>query len=76
MRAVQVHGVPDEVVEALERRAASHQRSLEGELLVILLDAAFEEGAAEELPPLRLHMAKGPTRGEWRREDMYGDDGR
>ena len=76
MRAVQVQGVPDEVVEALERRAASHQRSLEGELLVILVEAASAGTAAEELPPLRLHMAKGPTQGEWRREDIYGDDGR
>jgi hypothetical protein len=76
MRAVQVFDVPDDVVEALERRAASHQRSLEGELLVILVEAASHGNTAEELPPLRLHMAKGPTQGEWRREDSYGDDGR
>jgi plasmid stability protein len=75
MRAVQVHDVPDEVVEALERRAAAHQRSLEGELWVILVEAASEEPAAE-LQPFRLNMAKGPTRGEWRREDLYDDDGR
>lgn len=76
MRAVQVHDVPDEVLEALERRAASHQRSLEGELLVILVEAASEATDEAELPPLRLHMAKGPTQGQWRREDIYGDDGR
>jgi plasmid stability protein len=76
MRAVQVHGVPDDVVEALERRAASNQRSLEGELLLILVEAASQGTALEELPPLRLHMAKGPTEGEWRREDLYDDDGR
>lgn len=76
MRAVQVHDVPDEVVEALERRAASHQRSLEGELLVILVEAAAARTAVTELPPLRLHMATGPTQGDWRREDIYGDDGR
>jgi plasmid stability protein len=76
MAAVQVRDVPDEVVKALEQRAAAHERSLEGELLVILVEAAFYTPPPEELEPLRLNMATGPTHGAWRREDLYGDDGR
>jgi hypothetical protein len=49
---------------------------LEGELLSILTEAAYEAPPAERLEPLRLHMAKGVTQGAWRREDLYGDDGR
>ena len=76
MAAVEVHDIPPEVLEALERRAAAHQRSLEGELLLILTEAASEATAAEQPEPLRLHMAKGVTQGAWRREDLYDDDGR
>jgi len=76
MPAVKVRDIPPEVLQALERRAAAHQRSLEGELLLILTEAAFEAPPAELLEPLRLHMAKGVTQGAWRREDLYDDDGR
>ncbi len=76
MPAVEVRDVPSEVLDALERRAAAHHRSLEGELLLILSEAASEAPPAVALPPLRLHMAKEATQGTWRREDIYDDDGR
>jgi len=38
-----VKNVPDEVAEALRRRAASHHRSLQGELLALLHEVAVAE---------------------------------
>jgi plasmid stability protein len=38
-----IRNVPEEVAEALRRRAASHQRSLQGELLALLHEAALTE---------------------------------
>jgi antitoxin FitA len=49
--------VPDELAERLRRRAASHHRSLRGELLAIL-----EEHLAAEGEPLTLAQALDWTR--------------
>jgi plasmid stability protein len=59
-----VKNVPDEVAEALRRRAASHHRSLQGELLAMLHEAAV---AAPRLTPKQvlararaLRLRRGP----------------
>ena len=38
-----IRNVPDPVAEALRRRAASHHRSLQGELMALLHEAAATE---------------------------------
>jgi len=38
-----IRNVPDEVAKALRRRAASHHRSLQGELLALLHETALSE---------------------------------
>ena len=38
-----IKNVPEEVADALRRRAASHHRSMQGELLALLHEAALAE---------------------------------
>jgi len=76
MTAVQIRDVPPEVVAALKRRAARHERSLEGELRYILSSIAREEPPTSPLPPLQLKLSKASAESTWSREEIYGDDGR
>lgn len=77
MPAIQIRDVPPEVIAALKRRAARHERSLEGELRYILAALAKEEPTRLPVPPLRLKLAEGaPSDNTWSREAIYGDDGR
>jgi len=77
MPAIQIRDVSPEVIAALKRRAARNERSLEGELRYILAVIAREEPPSGPLPPIQLKFSQGaaqPT--TWRREEIYGDDGR
>ncbi|MDQ3636707.1 MAG: Arc family DNA-binding protein [Actinomycetota bacterium] len=42
MTDVLIRGVPEEVVEALKRRARAHNRSLQGELRELLIESSGE----------------------------------
>jgi plasmid stability protein len=75
MQALHIRDVPEHVVEALKRRAKLHHRSLQGELLVVLEEAAARAPAREE-QPLRLVFADAPGEGTWSREEIYDDDAR
>lgn len=76
MPAIHVRDVPEEVLAALKRRAARNDRSLQGELRQVLAKAALEETAGPAFPPLVLEMSSAAGDSTWRREDIYGDDGR
>jgi plasmid stability protein len=76
MPVIQIRDVPPEVVAALERRAARHERSLEGELLSILASIARDEPPPAPLPPLRLKLSQTQTTSPWSREEVYDNDGR
>jgi plasmid stability protein len=76
MPAVQIRDLPTEVLAALKRRAARHERSLEGELRHILATIARQEPASSPLPPIELKLSESSAETSWRREDIYGDDGR
>jgi plasmid stability protein len=76
MPAVQIRDVPPEVIAALKRRAARHERSLEGELRYILSSLAREEPPASPLPPIELKLSQASPPTTWSREEIYGDDGR
>ena len=79
MPAIHIRNVPAEDLDALKRRAARHQRSLQAELRVILAKIAREEPRVEPLPPLELHLSESrddDSDRTWRRVDIYGDDGR
>jgi plasmid stability protein len=76
MPAVQIREISPEVIAALKRRAARHERSLEGELRYILTAIAREEPPPPPLPPIELKLSQASPSTHWSREEIYGDDGR
>lgn len=76
MPAVHIRDLPSEVIAALKRRAAQNERSLEGELRLLLTEIARQEPAPRPLPPLRLNLSPESPASSWRREEIYDDDGR
>lgn len=76
MQALHIRDVPKEVVEALKRRARANHRSLQGELLVALEEAAGRAPPPEQPPPLRLVLSHASVASGWSREDIYDDDAR
>lgn len=76
MPAVHIRAVPDEVLEALKRRAARHDRSLQKELRYTLENIAREDAPSRPQPPISLRLAKTSPATTCRREEIYGDDGR
>ena len=76
MPAIQIRDVSPEVIAALKRRAARNERSLEGELRFILAAIARDEPQATPLPPLTLKLSAAAPASTWRREEIYGDEGR
>ena len=76
MAAVKIQDLSPEVIAALERRAARHERSLENELRDVLIHLAIAEPPIPPLPPIELKLASGWGTGDWRREEIYGDNGR
>jgi plasmid stability protein len=76
MPATQIRDMPPDVIAALKRRAARHERSLEGELRYVLAAMAREEPPALPLPPLHLKLSQASLPTTWSREEIYGDDGR
>jgi plasmid stability protein len=76
MPAVQIREISPEVIAALKRRAARNERSLEGELRHILSMVAREEPPPPPLAPLHLKLSQASPPTSWRRDEIYGDDGR
>lgn len=61
------------MVAALKRRARASHRSLQGELLVALEEAAGRAPPAEPPPPLTLALSAAPAPSSWSREEIYDD---
>ncbi|MBM4366806.1 MAG: Arc family DNA-binding protein [Deltaproteobacteria bacterium] len=76
MQAIHIRDVPDHVVAALKRRARANHRSLQGEVLATLEEAARRAPPPEPPAPLRLALSLAPGTGSWSREDTYDDDAR
>lgn len=76
MPAIHVRNVPAEVVDALKRRAARHERSLQRELRHLLAEIARQEPSGAAPPPIELKLSEAAPTTPWRREEIYGDDGR
>ena len=76
MQALHIRDVPDDVVAALKRRARASRRSLQGELLVALEEAASLAPPEAPPPPLELTLSKAAPTGTWSRAELYGDDDR
>lgn len=82
MTAVHIRDVPEPTLNALRERARRHGHSMQQELRDILEAAAAAPEAPRALPPIEDELvlvdraAPGPIDSTWRREDIYGDDGR
>ncbi|HEX6338080.1 MAG TPA: hypothetical protein VFZ85_14055 [Jiangellaceae bacterium] len=76
MPAIHVRNVPESIVVALRERAQRHGRSMQEEIREILAAAASERPAALDVRPLNLVTANTSSTSSWRREEIYGDDGR
>jgi uncharacterized protein len=65
-RSLTIRGIPDAVLARLRARASARHRSLNGEVLAILTQAAEAESAGEPTPAVREPAAAyaGATRGE------------
>lgn len=76
MTAIRIRDVAPDTVDALKRLARSNHRSLQGELRTILQRAARmappEQGAAK----LNLVTVRVGGSASWRREEIYGAEGR
>jgi plasmid stability protein len=76
MVAIHVRDVPDTVVAALRERADRHGHSMQQELRDILTAAANEPPEMDAVRPVRLITVRTGGRSTWRREEIYGDQGR
>ena len=76
MPALHIRDIPEEVIEALKRRAAENDRSLQKELRHILISLVRESPPLEPLPPLKLNLSSARTDTDWSRDEIYQDDGR
>ena len=76
MPALHIRDIPEEVIEALKRRAAENDRSLQKELRHILISLVRESPPLEPLPPLKLNLSSANTDTDWSRGEIYQDDGR
>ena len=76
MPAIHVRDVPEDVLNALKRRAKRHERSLQKELRHLLSTIAREEPPGEPLPPIELKLSSVSPTTSWQREEIYGNDGR
>lgn len=76
MPAIHIRNVPLEVLEALKRRAAINDRSLQQEMRHVLKQLAQQAPAAEPVQPIDLKFSDAEPETTWRREEIYGDDGR
>ena len=72
MKSIHIRNVPPETLAALKRRAESHRRSLQGELLAIL-DRAAKLAPPEAFEELDLHFVETGTSHSITRDDIYED---
>lgn len=76
MPAIHVRNVPAGTIAGLRERARRHGHSMQQEIREILDAAAAEPLATETPPPIDLVTTHAGTTSTWRREEMYGDEGR
>ena len=75
MSSVHIRNLAPETLAGLKRLARTHRRSLQGELHTILERAARMAPAAEGDGLHLVTVRVGDSR-SWRREEIYGPDGR
>lgn len=73
MPALHVRNVSEETVARLKERAASHGRSLEAELRIVL-DQAAAQPVARKRRQINWHTVNSGIKEPWSRYDIYPDD--
>ena len=68
-----IRGLPDEVHQALKRRASLNRRSLQREVQSILAETVDDASAQHTALPA-LHISDAPLTGRIGREEIYSDD--
>ena len=77
MPAIHIRDIPEEVLAALKRRAASNCRSLQMEIKHHLLLLAQEAPSSVPVPPISLNFSDlNSSMTSWRRDEIYDDSGR
>jgi antitoxin FitA len=78
MPAIHVRDVDDAVIEALKARAASHHRSLQGEIRALLEEAAQSAGnrSGGRTRRLRIKTVRVGAPLKYSRDVIYEDQGR
>lgn len=76
MPALHVRDVPEPVVAAIRELAHRHGHSMQHELRQILERAARDLPPVEPPAPVQLVTVRTAGRSSWRREEIYGDEGR
>lgn len=76
MPALHVRDVPESVLAALRERAARHGQSMQKEIRQVLAAAAAQPPSGEPVEPVQLRTVRTASPTTWRREEMYGDEGR
>lgn len=75
MSALHIRDVSPAVLAALKARADRHHRSVQGEVKCIL-EAALIQAEPGARRSLTLHLAEVGAPTTYRRDDIYGDNGR
>ena len=73
MKSLHIRGVPEQTIERLKRRASLHHRSLQGELQVVLEEAA-KQTVFDDSSEFALHTVKTPGKQNWSREGIYEEE--
>jgi plasmid stability protein len=76
MPAIHIRNVPESTLSALRERADAHRRSMQQELLAVLESVAAEPVPQQVPSPIQLFTVEVGGSGSWRREDIYGEQGR
>jgi plasmid stability protein len=76
MKSIHIRNVDPDVLLKIERLAKMHHRSVQGELRVLLSEAARRVPAKDVFdakPPVTVSLPQNTT---WRREEIYSNEAR
>jgi plasmid stability protein len=72
MKSLHIRDVAETTIERLKRLASRHHRSLQGELQVLLEEAA-KQADADDTSEFVLHTVRTQGNQDWSREGIYED---
>ena len=72
MKSLHIRDVPETTIARLKRRALRHHRSLQGELICVLEEAA-KQALHDEPAEFSLHTVRTEGTQNWSREGIYED---